>query len=43
MFFEDYDYNKGVIAYCIINDDLTVTEPVVVLEQPYHLCMSKKI
>ncbi len=37
LFFEDYDYKKGVIAYSIVNDDLTVTEPVVALERSYHL------
>jgi hypothetical protein len=37
LFFEDYDYKKGVISYSIINDDLTITPPTKVLEEPFHL------
>ncbi len=37
LFFEDYDYKKGVISYSIINDDLTITRPTVILEEPFHL------
>lgn len=37
LFFEDYDYKKGVISYSIINDDLTITPPTKILEEPFHL------
>ena len=37
LFFEDYDYKKGVISYSIINKDLTITTPTVVLEENFHL------
>lgn len=37
LFYELYDYNKGVIAYSKINDDLTLSEPVVCLQEPFHL------
>ena len=37
LFFEEYDYKKGKISVCTINDDLTITDPVTVLERPYHL------
>lgn len=37
IFYELYDYKKGVIAYSIINEDMTFTEPTVVLECPYHI------
>ena len=37
IFYELYDYKKGVIAYSIINDDMTFSEPTVVLECPYHI------
>tara|TARA_Y100000593_G_scaffold63871_1_gene117973 strand:+ start:252 stop:1034 length:783 start_codon:yes stop_codon:yes gene_type:complete len=37
IFYELYDYEKGVIAYSVINDDMTFTEPTIVLERPYHL------
>lgn len=37
LFYELYDYKKGVIAYSLINDDLSITEPRVVLELPTHI------
>jgi len=37
LFFEDYNYKKGVISYSIIKDDLTITPPIKVLEEPFHL------
>jgi GT2 family glycosyltransferase len=37
LFFEEYDYKKGVISYSIINDDLTITPPTKIIEEPFHL------
>lgn len=37
LFFELYDYNKGVIAYRELFDDLTYTEPKVVIDESTHL------
>ncbi len=37
LFFEDYNYKKGVISCIIIDKDLNMTKPVKVLERPYHL------
>jgi len=37
LFYEDYDYKKGVISYSIINEDLTITKPILALEEPFHL------
>jgi len=37
LFFEDYNYKKGVISYSIINDNLTITEPQVILNESFHL------
>jgi len=37
LFFENYDYKKGVISCIVIDKDLKVTKPVTVLERPYHL------
>ncbi len=37
VFFEDYDYQKGVISYVCINQDLKTSEPRVALELPIHL------
>jgi len=37
LFFEDYDYKKGVISYSTINKDLTITPPTIVLEESFHL------
>tara|TARA_R110001592_G_scaffold102541_5_gene289397 strand:+ start:1264 stop:2748 length:1485 start_codon:yes stop_codon:yes gene_type:complete len=37
LFFEDTDYNKGMISYCTINKKLEISKPKVILERPYHL------
>jgi hypothetical protein len=37
VFFELYDYNKGVIAVAKINDDLTISEPQVIINEPTHI------
>ena len=37
LFFEDYDYKKGVISCIIIDKDMKITRPIRVLERPYHL------
>src|SRR6056300_268043 len=37
LFFEEYDYQKGVISYSIINDDLTITPPTKIIEESFHL------
>lgn len=37
LFFEEYDYKKGVISCIIIDKDLNMSKPVKVLERPYHL------
>jgi len=37
LFFEDYDYHKGVISCSKVNSDLSLSSPQVVLERPYHL------
>ena len=37
VFFEDTDYEKGVISYCTIDKDFNASEPKVILERPYHL------
>jgi len=37
IFYELYNYKKGVIAYSEIREDLTFTDPTIILETPYHL------
>jgi hypothetical protein len=37
LFFEDYDYKKGIISCIVIDKDMNMTKPVKVLEKPYHL------
>lgn len=37
IFFELYDYEKGRIAYSILDDDLTITEPKVVIDSDTHM------
>jgi len=37
VFIEDYDYKKGVISCFELNDDLSYTEPKIVLERNYHI------
>ena len=37
IFYELYDYKKGVIAYSEINEDMSFTEPTVILDLSYHL------
>lgn len=37
IFFEDYDYRKGVISYITVNQNLKMTEPRKILELPIHL------
>src|SRR5882762_10270289 len=37
VFFEDYDYKKGTIAYVTVGDDMTISNPVEVLELSCHL------
>jgi len=37
LFYEEYDYKKGVISYSIINNDLTITPPTKIIEEPFHL------
>lgn len=37
IFFEDYDYNKGVISYVAVGEDLSFSKPEKVLELPIHL------
>lgn len=37
LFFEEYDYKKGVISCIVIDKDLNMSKPVKVLERPYHL------
>lgn len=37
LFYELYDYSKGVIACSEINEDLTLSDSVIVLERPYHI------
>lgn len=37
VFYELYDYDKGVIAYSVINKDLTLSKPKIVLDMPFHL------
>lgn len=37
VFFELYDYKKGVIACAKINDDLTIGEPRVIIEEKTHV------
>ena len=37
LFFEDTDYKKGVISCCIIDKNGEISQPKVVLSQPYHL------
>lgn len=37
IFFEEYDYIKGVISCISVDDDMNISKPIKVLEQPYHL------
>ena len=37
IFFEDYDYHKGVISYVSIDENRQMTPPKVALELPIHL------
>lgn len=37
LFFEMYDYKKGIINYVIIDDDLQLSEPITVLNLSCHL------
>ena len=37
LFFEDFDYKKGVISYVTIEENLTLSKPHKVLELPIHL------
>ena len=37
VFYELYDYEKGVIAYSEINEDMSFSEPTIVLELPHHI------
>ena len=37
IFFEDFDYKKGVISYITVDQNLTLSEPRKVLELPIHL------
>ncbi len=37
VFFEDYDYKKGVIAYSTIGSDMSISKPVLSLELDCHL------
>lgn len=37
LFYEFYDYQKGKIAYSIINKDLTLSKPTIILDEPYHM------
>ena len=37
IFYELYDYKKGVIAYSEINDDMSFTDPTVILDLGYHM------
>tara|TARA_R110001583_G_scaffold12263_4_gene54541 strand:- start:63 stop:839 length:777 start_codon:yes stop_codon:yes gene_type:complete len=37
IFYELYDYKKGVIAYSEINDDMSFTDPTVILELDTHI------
>ena len=37
IFYELYDYKKGVIAYSEIREDMTFTDPTIVLELDYHI------
>lgn len=37
MFYEDYDYNKGIIACVTIDKDLNISQPIKVLELDIHL------
>lgn len=36
LFYELYDYEKGVIAYSKINPDLSITEPTIVIDSATH-------
>ena len=37
VFYELYDYKKGVIAYSIINEDMSFSEPKVIMDYAPHL------
>lgn len=37
VFYELYDYKKGCVAYSIINDDLTFSDPQIIIDEPYHI------
>ena len=37
LFFEDYDYKKGVISYVTIGEGMELSKPQVALELPIHL------
>ncbi len=37
IFFEEYDYIKGIISCISIDKDMNISKPIKVLEQPYHL------
>lgn len=37
IFYELYDYEKGVIAYSEINDDMSFSEPTIILDLPCHI------
>jgi hypothetical protein len=37
IFFEDYDYNRGVISYVTVDENLHFSEPQISLELPCHL------
>ena len=37
LFYEFYDYQKGKIAYSVINDDLSLSSPTVIIDEPYHM------
>ena len=37
IFFEEYDYVKGVISCISIDKNMDISKPIKVLEQPYHL------
>src|SRR5689334_4165568 len=37
IFFEEYDYNKGVISFITVDEDLNISTPIRVLELDTHL------
>ncbi len=37
IFFEEYDYIKGIISCISVDEKLVISKPIKVLEQPYHL------